>query len=562
MSLRRFIRCFLPLSLVLAPTAIASIAGCAPESTEDAETDYAALIARDQPAMSKARLDALIQRNGTKKLDLVPGILPKDFVLNVTLKHGKLRTGERGHLIEKDVSQSSDPSAPRAVLWDERSGFTVSYNGGTPGQTAGQRLDVMEFDDAKKEFHLSGLDFNGNTAPVYQTDAQIVDAKQKCGHCHGPSMRPIFGMYPDWPSFYGSDNDELTDRTKEVQRLELADYNVFRSSVAATQSPRYTPLFDAANIRSQLRGVELYPTYPYRQNTSTVTRDISRSFAFRPSLRLGILQNRLMAQVAEKEITSHPSFAKFGPVFLHGLLECRWPDAASLQSSGWIDAIKAENGTAPRTVAGGRALHYRDLLKIFDLEVKDIDIRYSYGHVGYANEDASNKVMEVGYIDNSYWNSYFDGSATIDELLAMRVFKVLGAMPAYANIKSLIGFPDGLEVKYQRLTERFAFDKNFFQEMDRKGTWIPIPYPRAKLDDVHHREGYPERFASQHAALCGALETHIRRAPGASGGNAAACPANCVASTFCKNHPNASSALKVDGLPCMVAGAAGCQACR
>jgi len=559
----RPLRSLLVLSMI---TVAAMAAACSAEQPEDAAGSESAVIDKNQPAMSRARLDALLQRGGIHALDQVPAALPKDFVVNFTLKHGKLREGERGHLVERDVSQSSDPLAPRAILWDERSGFVVSYNGGTAGQTEGNRLDVLEFDDEKKAFHFSGLEFNGQTAPVYKTDPEMEPAR-KCARCHGPTPRPIFSMYPDWPSFYGSDNDELTDSSKEVQRLELADFGRFRQGVEASRSPRYLPLFDRDNVRAQFRGAELYASFPYRKDTDTAIRAVSRAFAFRPSLRFGILANRLMAESAAKKIAEHPSFEKFGPLFLHGLLECRFQDAGTLQSSGWLDAVKAENGAAPKTVAGGRTLHYRDLLRLFDLAVNDIDIRYSYSHAGYANEDASTKLMEVGYIDGTYWNSYFDGSATIDELLAMQLFTVLSKAPAYQGLASTIPTPNGLDFKYTHLTDRYAFDKDFFQAMDKKGKWIPIPYPRAKLDDVHHREGYPASFTSQHNALCGALEGHLRRGPGGGGGDvtpppAAACPSGCVASTYCKDHANASSAVKVGGLPCMVAGAAGCQPCR
>jgi hypothetical protein len=220
----------------------------------------------------------------------------------------------------------------------------------------------------------------------------------------------------------------------------------------------------------------------------------------------------------------------------------------------------------PRTRAGGKTLHYRDLLKVFGLEVRDIDIRYSYNHEGYANENATDKVMQVGYIDGSYWNSYFDGSATIDELLAMHLYETLSATPELRDIAGTVDSPDGLVVKYSRRAERFRFDKNFFEEMDRKGQWIPIPYPRERLDELHHREGYPARFATQHRNLCAKLEGHLQSAGGGSnpggGGTSTSCPANCVASEFCKDHPNASQAIKVDGLPCMLSGAGGCQPCR
>jgi hypothetical protein len=553
MSLRRL---FGPL---LTATALGLVACAA--SSSDSEQSAGALIAKSESPMTKARLDAILAASpDLRSLDQLPAALPKDFVINVVLKHGTLRAGQRGHLVDTDISQSADPQAPRAILWDERSGFAVSYNGGTEGQTEGNRLDLLEFDDTSKAFHLSGLAFNGTDPPVVQTDATIVENDRKCAHCHGAQQRPIFGMYPDWPAFYGSDNDELTDTSKDVQRRELADFNAFRSQIETSQSPRYVPLFDRANIPAQLRGVKLYPSFPYRQDTATLKPSVSRAFAFRPSLRFGIVMNRLMAQATAKKITDHANFAKFGPLFLHDLLECRWSTPSALQKSGWMAAVTTENGSPPRTVAGGRTFHYRDLLKIFGLEVRDVDIRYSYNHAGYTNEDASSKVMEVGYIDGAYWNSYFDGSATIDELLAMRLFQTLSETPELRDIASLVPNPDGLEVKYSSLTERFAFDKSFFQEMDRKGRWIPIPYPKAKLDEAHHREGFPDRFVSQHAALCGALEKHLNVA--STPPTAAKCPATCVASSFCKNHPNASGAIKVDGLPCVTAGAGGCQGCR
>jgi hypothetical protein len=530
---------------------------------EDTSSDEGALIRQGQPPMSKARLEGILaQSPQIKNLDQLPAALPKEFLINLTLKHGRQFEGEHGHLVEHVVSQSSSPSAPRAILWDERSGLSVSYNGGAPGQTEPNRLDVLEFDDAKKDFHLTGLEFNGTTTPVFKTDAEIPEAARKCARCHGEGSRPIFSMYPDWPSFYGSDNDELTDGSKAVQARELAEFKSFKRDVEAQRSPRYLPLFDAANVSAQLRGTQIYPSYPYRQDTNTNLEAISRSFAFRPSLRLGVLMNRLMAQVAARKIEEHANFAKFGGLFLHDLLECRWPSSGALRSSGWLEAVAEANGSTPRTVADGRTLHYRDLLKLFGLKVEDIDIRYSVTHPGYANEDASNKVMEVGYIDDAYWNSYFDGSATVDELVSMHLYQKLAKTPAFRDIDGSIAEPDGLVRKYARRVERFKFDKNFFEEMDRKGTWIPIPYPRAKLDGVHHREGFPASFANQHRALCTKLEGHIERGPSSGGGTATACPASCVASSFCKDHANAAAALTVNGLPCMLSGQAGCQPCR
>jgi hypothetical protein len=551
--------------LLLLPLLAAGIAlgACSAAPEEETAGDEGALIDLTQAPMSKERLDGIVRQHDVRTLDALPARLPGDFRINFTLKHGKLREGERGHLVERDVSQSADPEAPRVIMWDERSGFTLSYNGGAPGQTEPDRLDVMEFDEATKTFRLSGLQFGGGRAPRYETDADMTEATRKCARCHGPEMRPIFSMYPDWPSFYGSDNDELTDGTKEVQRIEHRDFLAFTRAVRQQSLPRYTPLFDADNIARHLRGTRLYPTFPYRENLATGIEEPSRAFAFRPSLRLGVLQNRLMAQAAMRRIETHRNFASFAPLFLHELLECRWSSAQALQESGWPSAVGSAIGRAPRTVSSGRTLHYRDLLKIFDLDVRDVDIRYSYNHAGYDAEDATTKVMEVGYVAGDYWNSYFDGASTLDELLSMHLYKKLSA--STASIGGLVTSPDGLVVKYERRAQRFAFDKNFFTEMDKKGTWIPIPYPRAQLHDAHHREGYPTRFQAQHQALCGALERELASGPtggGAPPPSAASCPSGCVASSYCKTHANASQAVHVGGLPCMVAGAGGCQPCR
>jgi hypothetical protein len=492
----------------------ASVLALACGGGDDAESGTSDLISPSAEPMSKARLQAILaQHPEVKNLDPLPALLPKEFMINFVLKHGHEIKGVNGHLVETVVSQSASPSAPRAIVWDERSGFATSFNGGGADQTEPNRLDVLEWDDTAKVFHLSGLQFDGANAPAFQTDAEIQEPNRKCAHCHGNQLRPIFSMYPDWPAFYGSENDELTDKTQPVEVQELSMMTAFKRDIASKQLPRYLPLFDANNVKTFLRGTAIYPSYPYRPDTNTNIEAASRAFAFRPSLRFGVLMNRLMAQATTKRVTDHPSFATFGAFYLHELLECRWSSASALQNSGWLAAVARANGATPKTVAGGTTLHYRDLLKIFGLAVPDVDIRYSISHPGFANDDASDKVMEVGYIDGTYWNSYFDGSATIDELVAMQLYSTLKQTPALKDIDGTITDANGLVEKYSKRVERFKFDQNFFQEMDKKSLWIPIPYPQAKLDSVHHREGFPASFANQHKALCTKLEAHLKSGP-------------------------------------------------
>jgi hypothetical protein len=459
-----------------------------------------------KPVMSLEYFNQILEQHPeASELSDIPALLPGEYRINFILKHGILREGERGHLVERIISQSSSPTLPRAILWDERSGMVMSYNGGGVDQKANQRIDFLTFDNEKKTYQLFAADF-----PISHGKVQYT--AQDCMSCHGQDQRPIFSMYPDWPSFYGSDNDEISNTENEVQVLEKKDYSFFLENIVPNNE-RYTSLYDAENIE-KLLGISIYDNFPFRQNLDGNTdgnlNAISRSFAFRPSLRLGVLLNRIHSQHITKKIVEHKNFNEYGPYFLHELLECRWPATTTLSKLGKLGKFKNLNtkvesllGTKRKTVAG--TLHYRQLLSLVGLKVNDIDIRYSYNHEGYKNDDANKKVMEIGYID-SYWNSYFDGSATIDELVALKLYQHL-IDSGMTSLKGIIT-PVSLESKYKHRAARYAFDKNFFQEMDRKGQWLPIPYP-AKLTDVHHREGYPDKYVKQHKNLCSKLEEII-----------------------------------------------------
>jgi hypothetical protein len=421
-------------------------------------------------------------------LDQVPGILRPDFLMNFILKHGLKRQGERGHLVETKVSQSADPDAPRAIIFDERSGFTVSYNGGKPNQTAGQRLDIMSFETHTNTFSLEQIDF-----PIEPGQPHLKTSD--CKMCHGPGMRPIFAMYPDWPAFYGSDNDELT-RNTEVQKAELKNYRTFLDTVANV-NPRYSPLFESEHIEQRL-GLRVYPTFPYRQDVSEIPTAVSRAFAFRPSLRAGVIYNRLATKATFQKIKTHRNYQKFAAYFLFNAFECD-PSSSRVQMK-WAKQVQDATGKAP--VLHGARLDYLQLLSLFDLRINDIDIRYSYNHPGYANRDAKTKIMEVGYIGD-YYNSYFDGSATTNELLSALIFKDLAL--ENAHLRGLAN-PEGLAKKYRPLTARFSFDKDFFESADSLGEWLPIPYAK-EVAAPQHRERYTTEMASQHRNLCDGIET-------------------------------------------------------
>ncbi len=427
-------------------------------------------------------------------LDQIPGLLPEEYRLNFVLKHGLKITGERGHAFEERVSQSADPHLPRVILWDERNGFTLSYNGGGPGQTSPQRLDILSFDSAAKTFKLEEVNF-----PLRESKRLDVTTSN-CLSCHGPQGRPIFSMYPDWPSFYGSDNDELLADTV-VQRAELADYLDFIRQAGKTH-PRYAPLYDEDSIRRRL-GVNRYPTFPFRYELGLAQDDPSRAFAFRPGLRLGLLYNRLMAQHLFARIKKHPRFGKMGKYFLYNLLQCGSLPAERTRAEAAFRRASTELRASGRTPFAAKApglMDYRHMLRIFDLKVNDVDMRFSYNHRGYESNDASVNHMAIGYVGN-YFNSYFDGSATIDELLAGQMYAYYAARHPGLQGKSKLR---GLTSKYGRFTQCMRFDSAFFAQMDALSEWLPMPYP-ASLTADHHREVFQGQFRLEHAAVCETL---------------------------------------------------------
>lgn len=449
-----------------------------------------AFIARSEAPFDRAGLVNLIQSHSNiTTIDTLVPMLPGPYRLNFTLKHGFKRNGERGHLVEDKVSQSADPLAPRAILWDERTGFAMSYNGGTEGQTNGNRLDLLSFDKQTKTFSLEQIDF-----PIQPLQVKLTTSD--CASCHGPDMRPIFSMYPDWPSFYGSDNDELT-ANKVVQNKERADYSAFMAQVH--QSNRYAPLFDNANIQKYL-GINLYPTWPYRQDVSERAQDISRAFTFRASLRLGIILNRMNAQMISKKIMDHPNYARFNRFYAFNTLACPVKPSAAAKMQSYRQAVQQILGQPARVRPNG-LLDYNQMLAIFGLRVNDVDIRYSYNHPGYANTDASQKIMEIGYIGN-YYNSYFDGSATFDELISAIIVKDLTRSNPNLNNARIYR---GLTEKYTKFAARFAFDKEFFAEADTWGKWIAMPYAPIVFE-AHHRERFSPEMQTFHTAVCDQLE--------------------------------------------------------
>ena len=157
---------------------------------------------------------------------LVPA-LPWHLKRNVTFKRGNNMEkrlvgilGPHGHKVSPFDSGSASPEQPRAFVWDETTGVTLSWNSGNPAHRAHNRIDIYDFDFVNNKHRLYAW------FPKGEHDPQIVGADftdvsgRSCIKCHGAVQRPIFPMYPDWPRFYGEFNDEMTGYARPLHFLK------------------------------------------------------------------------------------------------------------------------------------------------------------------------------------------------------------------------------------------------------------------------------------------------------------------------------------------------------
>lgn len=525
--------------------------------------------------------------------------LPYRFARNLSFKHGVEQIGERGHSMEvKDLTTTAHVEHPRVLMWDEDTGFTISFSGGpSKGVKEDNRSDgelhMMAYDSVTASFEFWSLDLpitKGDTqwnVRPYQPTEQSAD----CKRCHGEGKRPVWAMYPDWPGVFGSDTDELS-KNNELQKFEREALARFRRCIVPGASvdtscalsgtlvgdahQRYTSLFDQKiekglaqdfreidreGIRRYLQekakgdsrrkpqyrltpealavsqggdremrqwlGLTLHENYPYRPNHELQKSEASRAIFHRPNLRLGALYNRLNSRRVMALIRKSPAYEPFRKLIAFSLMDCGWGPGQSAERR----AILAQFGAAvgeklvkqemelPGPNSDGRIL-YPVLLAALGLQVRDVDIRFSYPNTKFDLFDRSYKgptfaktVMDLGYIkyearDNNqksssvrYFNSYFDGSASFDELLVAQILEELGE--DYSKLYTLNSF----ESKFNEVTSRYQLDKRLFGKMDALSKWFPLPYPK-HLKPLHNRQaflrkragGYP--FRDQHVAVC------------------------------------------------------------
>ncbi|MEZ4743834.1 MAG: hypothetical protein R3B45_15545 [Bdellovibrionota bacterium] len=344
------------------------------------------------------------------------------------------------------------------------------------------------------------------------------------------------------------DDTNLSDTFKSKAREKMSNLNKVSLEAHENAIKRYEPLLRVLDspyykgFSDDFKGhiTSAKDHFPFRPSNEGAIDHQSRSFFFRPNLRVGILYSRLNAKFIYYNYLK-PSFSGsiengiLRETFLFSALDCNWQDHEVLYKK----LIEKMHFSSFKSPTGRPRVHFIELLRKFQhkdsgavLRLRDYDIRLAYNNSSYSDIDPDNgkeylkkfttNVMGLGYYivgsDSSaqlerygtkfnnefyqngdyYFNSYWDGSATINEYLAAMI---ISDPELKASGHSFDGVRNFL-FKYGRLFDRFNLDKKYFyaidtilsEDMENKSVigWVPAPYPN-DIGGEHHREGFTKR---------------------------------------------------------------------
>jgi len=174
--------------------------------------------------------------------------------------------GNASFIYQSRSIQASSPSHPRAILWDEQTGFAMGFNGDS-SLKGYQTIEMEGIDRESGQIHFYNVDFPLRRDREGRAELNIQEPKV-CLACHGQNARPIWHSFPNWTGAYGGFNDLIQDD-------EVSDFESFREE--SSRDLRYRSL-KIPQLASELE----------QQGTPIGLEN-------RPNMRLGALLSRMNA---------------------------------------------------------------------------------------------------------------------------------------------------------------------------------------------------------------------------------------------------------------------------
>lgn len=340
--------------------------------------------------------------------------------------------------------QQGSKEAPRAILWDETGQFVLTLNGSS-AQRGHDAFEMLQVDPKTDQIHFYKIGFPlkknfGHSVAEIQEPAE-------CLNCHGRNPRPIWKEYPNWEGVYGSRDDSL-------EGDEKGDYEKFIKT--ARNHPIYSQLFPDG------KSSEWHPLFPYRPDAKASAIRMETGFAYRPNLRLSSFLARMQVRRLTRAIVDTTEFGSKLEGFARAMMGC----------DGGKDS-NAALGFFP------------------ELGMTKADFDLSDPYYASANDRLD------------FTASYFDGSATLNEMMTATILAKIGEKNAAVRAAF---YSRGLMDKYKHASARNQADWSLFQILDQQGRWFALPYMRDPYTrQIQKREFFTGIFRTQFNSVCSAL---------------------------------------------------------
>lgn len=294
---------------------------------------------------------------------------------------------------------------------------------------------------------IEAFEYSSRDNKIEFLELDFADAERRfkpnssCVECHGSNekARPIWKEYPKWEGSIGSDDDVMTS------------HDQFLIESFWPENPRIKPLIPN---RDEIFWTSSWPLRPDKQEPNYQSQLLSR-----PNMQFGLFANRITLGLATNKIEGFFKLNSTSPNF-----------------KDYVDFLGSVAGC-------NEILPPNDILKQVDLRLSEMDIR--------------SRIDDEIFLSLSYEQVYFDGSATLWELL-------LGRLLIFFEVDSNLDYSSvmrTLSKKYPPVSPVNRDLTPWFQFYDQFGSWFPLPFPRP-LVESQNREPWSQEKHWNYKGLC------------------------------------------------------------
>lgn len=228
--------------------------------------------------------------------------------------------------VKKSLSlQEASTENPRAIIGSPDGGFFLAFNG-HKSQKGFNEVEFLALDkNSGPQKWVAGVIENVGGHLKMNTDIK------KCSLCHGDPVRPIWGIYPEWPNLFGSVDDWLPDEKDLSKNSKYFEEDKKSESYGEGTGARMTEdkikiaIDESRKFRSFRKTAVTHPRYLYLEKASDSESPVfpytdvyrNRNGAFRPNLTIGSLMTIRQNQILARKVKNDSFYKHFKNSIFH-----------------------------------------------------------------------------------------------------------------------------------------------------------------------------------------------------------------------------------------------------